>query len=153
MVRLSHSRIILHHKTVICTAVMHARAIESCSSQTSETTPDNTSISISRAFCRAIADSSLIRLASSRHEQCKRKANWYVGINIVLSIEIFGPICFGRSVLVRRSTWPALKSTVSVRRFVRETKSCRGSDKATRRPRSHERSARASLFHASSLWS
>lgn len=83
--------------------VMYARPTESCLSQTSKTLPDDTSISISRAFCRAIADSSLIpgslRLAANN----VRKANWYVGINIVLSIEIFGPISFGRSVSVRHS--------------------------------------------------
>lgn len=89
---------------------MHARAIERYSSQTLETPPDNTSISISRAFCRC--DCRFIfnpaRFVSSWTMWAQGKLiRWHhrmIPHNIILSIEIFGPISFGHLVSVRRST-------------------------------------------------
>lgn len=152
---LSYPRVILRKSAIYTSQSCMREQLKDRSSRMSETALDNTSISISRAFCRAIADSSLI--TSFRREQCARRANWYVGINIVLSIEIFGPISFGRSVSVRWSTSVSLCDRLL--RAVYPLGVSRAKRKAAveaiRRPGglALTRSACASLFHASSLWS
>jgi len=148
---LCYSRVLLCRKIYIFWQCTREQLKVACSLQ-AKIRPDNISVSISRAFCRATVDSSLNWFVSSRREQCVREANWYVGINIVLSIEIFGSIGFGRSISVPRDRRAYL--SLFADRLLRalhplsdsHAKSRHGGDKATGRPRSRKRDPLAPAF-------